>query len=163
MVSLKTSFLPVCLLLSLLVTACGNNNKKIIEHHFNALNRHNIKMLIEDYDPQVRVTSSGWDGIHIGTREMMFDYGRYFHETPDLKYDIENVYFSGDSIVTVEYTTSGTVTNVDKSTPLSIVGKKYVLNNCTIFTIRDGRVVKENTYFDQFAFLKQLGLFDQPK
>ena len=156
-------FLPVCLLLSVLVTSCGHNNKKIIEHHFNALNRHNIKMLIDDYDPRVKVTSSAWEGMHIGTREMMFDYGRYFHETPDLKYDIENVYFSGDSIVTVEYTTSGTVTNVDKSTPLSIVGKKYVLNNCTIFTIRDDRVVKENTYFDQFAFLKQLGLFDQPK
>lgn len=151
------------LLSSLLIIACGNSNKKIVEHHFNALNRHDIKMLVQDYDPKVQVTSSGWDGIHIGTREMKLDYGRHFHETPDLKYDIENVYFSGDSVVTVEYTTSGTVTDVDKNTPLSIVGKKYVLNNCTIFTFRDGRVVKENTYFDQFAFLKQLGLFDQPK
>lgn len=118
-------------------------------------------MLVKDYDPSVQVTSSAWAGIHNGTREMMFDYARYFQETPDLKYDIEHVYFSADSIVTVEYTTSGTVTNTGKDTPLAMIGKKYILNNCTIFTIRDNRVVKEATYFDQFAFLKQMGLFDQ--
>lgn len=161
MIFRKLNLLPVCLIISILVTACGNPNKQIIEDHFNALNRHNIKLLLKDYDPNVQVTSSGWVGVHVGTREMMFDYGRYFHETPDLKYDIENVYFSGDSIATVEYTTAGTVTNAAKDTPLGIVGKRYILNNCTIFTIRNGRVVKENTYFDQFAFLKQMGLFDK--
>jgi len=157
----KIRLLPTCLIVSILVTACGNNNKQIIEDHFNALNRHNVKLLVKNYDPDVEVTSSGWAGIHNGTREMMFDYARYFHETPDLKYDIANAYFSGDSIVTVEYTTSGTVTNTEKNTPLAIIGKKYILNNCTIFTIRNSRIVKEATYFDQFAFLKQMGLFDQ--
>lgn len=159
----KTNLLPVYLILSILVISCSKPKKQLIEDHFNALNRHNIKMLIKDYAPDVDVTSSAWVGIHKGTREMMFDYGRYFHETPDLKYDIENVYFSGDSVITVEYTTSGTVTNTAKDTPVGMIGKKYILNNCSIFTIHNNRIVKETTYFDQFAFLKQMGLFDQPQ
>jgi ketosteroid isomerase-like protein len=40
-------------------------------------------------------------------------------------------------------------------------GKKYTINYCAIFTIKNGKIVKETDYFDQVAFLRQVGFFDQ--
>lgn len=161
---LKT--LLACLCIGMLLSACGGGNdqlKQLVKNHFNALNRHDAKLLVKDYNPNVEVTSSGWTGIHNGTREVMFDNAQNFHVSPDLRYDIEHVYFSGDSIITVQYTTSGTLTNPEASTPVKLLGKKYLLDKCTVFTLRDHKIVKEATYYDQFSFLNQMGFFDQPK
>lgn len=147
-----------------MLLSCGHDQlKQLVKDHFNALNRHDINMLVKDYDPDVQVTSSGWMGIHNGTRELIFDQTQNFHVSPDLRFDVEHVYFSGDSIITVQYTISGTLTNPAKDTPVSVIGKKYLLDKCTIFTIRDHKIVKEATYYDQFSFLNQMGFFDQPK
>lgn len=160
----RLKVLLLCICFGVLLSSCENNQlKQLIKDHFNALNRHDVKMLIKDYDPDVQVTSSGWTGIHNGTRELIFDNNQNFHVSPDLRYDIEHVYFSGDSIITVQYTTSGTLTNPDKDTPANVIGKKYMLDKCTVFTIRDYKIVKEATYFDQFSFLNQMGFFDQSK
>lgn len=160
----KLKLIPICLIITIWVSACNSNgSKQIIQNHFNALNRHDIKSLVKDYAPNVQVTSTGWIGIHNGTKELIVDDTRYFHSSPDLKYDIEHAYFSGDSVVTVVYTSSGTLTNADKNTPPNMIGKKYILDQCTIFTIHDNRIVREQTYFDQFSFLRQMGLFDQLK
>jgi len=40
-------------------------------------------------------------------------------------------------------------------------GKKYTLNYCAILTISKNKITKETDYFDQVAFLRQVGFFDQ--
>ena len=124
----KRPYLLVFLAIAILFSGCGKNElKRVIEDHFNALNRHDIKALVAGYDPKVEVTSSGWEGIHNGTAEVSAAYSKYFHSSPDLKYDVGNVYFSGDSIITVEYTASGTMKNPE-GLPAYMLGKRYILN-----------------------------------
>ena len=156
------NLLLLCLI-CVVATSCGNGNKSLIQHHFNALNRHDLKQLVADYDAKAQVTSSGWDGIHNGTGEVNKAYSRYFHATPDLRFDIGNVYFSSDSVAVVEYTQSGTLAAPEHGEPTYMAGKKYILNTCTIFTIKNSKIVKETTYFDQVSFLRQVGFFEHLK
>jgi hypothetical protein len=39
-------------------------------------------------------------------------------------------------------------------------GKKYTLQGCAVFVLKDNKIVKETDYFDQVAFLRQAGFFD---
>ncbi len=143
------------------LSSCSNSNsKQLIQHHFNSLIKHDIKQVTADYDPKVQVTSSGWEGIHNGISEVGTTWKRYFRSTPDLRFDIGNVYFSSDSIAVVEYTQSGTLSTPEPGEPAYMIGKKYLLNTCTIFTFRNNKIVTESTYFDQLSFLRQIGFFD---
>ena len=71
-----------------------------------------------------------------------------------------NIINAGDNVI-VEYTVSGTLSNPESGTPDYMKGKKYSLGYCAIFAIKDGKIIKETDYFDQVAFLKQVGFFDQ--
>lgn len=136
--------------------------KQLIRHHFNALNRHDVNEILHDYDIKVQSTSPSWEGIKNGVAAQKTAYTGSFKSMPNLSYDVGNIYYSGDSLATVEYTTSGTLTNLDADTPTYMQGKKFMLNNCVIIKIKEGKIVKEDLYFDQISFLKQMGFFDQP-
>jgi len=46
-------------------------------------------------------------------------------------------------------------------TPDYMRGKKYSLQNCTRMSIMNGKITWQVSYFDQVAFLKQVGFFEQ--
>lgn len=87
-------------------------------------------------------------------------YTRYFASTPDLWYNVTHIINAGENIV-VEYTSAGTLSNPEGNTPTYMKDKKYTLNYCVVFTIKNGQIIKEVDYFDQVAFLRQVGFFDQ--
>jgi len=58
---------------------------------------------------------------------------------PDLKDEVLHVYPSGEKHVIVEFVSSGTAPN----------GSKWKLPICTIFTIENGLITKDYTYYDQ--------------
>ncbi|HVS91500.1 MAG TPA: ester cyclase [Mucilaginibacter sp.] len=67
---------------------------------------------------------------------------------------------SGNSVV-VEYTFTGTLSAPEAGTPDYMKNKKYTLQGCAVFGLKDNKIVKETNYFDQVAFLRQVGFFDQ--
>ena len=71
-----------------------------------------------------------------------------------------NIINAGDNVV-VEYTSGGTLSNPEGQTPAYMKDKKYSLNYCAIFIIKNNKIIKETDYFDQVAFLRQVGFFDQ--
>lgn len=145
--------------------ACGCNShtdmKQLIRHHFNTLNRHDVNELLRDYDIKVESTSPSWEGIHNGVAAQKASYTNSFKSMPNLRYDVGNIYYSGDSVATIEYTTSGTLSHPEGDTPAYMLDRKFILNNCLILKIKDGKIVKEDLYFDQISFLRQMGFFDQ--
>ena len=42
-----------------------------------------------------------------------------------------------------------------------MLDKKYSLQNCTILEIRNHKIVRDASYFDQVSFLRQVGFFEQ--
>jgi steroid delta-isomerase-like uncharacterized protein len=87
-------------------------------------------------------------------------YTRYFASTPDLSYKVNHIIDAGDYMV-AEYTVSGTLSKPEGNTPANMKDKKYTLDYCAVFKIEAGKIIKETDYFDQVAFLRQIGFFDQ--
>ena len=151
------------LLLFALSTAMGGafgQSPKLIDDHFSALNRHDVKAIVAGYSTDAQMYSPNWEGEKTGTAEISVIYTRYFTSTPDLSYKITNIIYARDHVV-VEYTASGTLSNPEGATPSYMKDKKYSLNYCAVLTLSNGKITKETDYFDQVAFLRQVGFFDQ--
>lgn len=132
----------------------------IIDSHFKALNSHDIKAITSGYSADAQIVSPNWEGAKTGTDSISVIYNRYFKSTPDLKYVVTNVINAGN-VFTVEYTWSGSLSNPEGGEPAYMKGKAYKLKACAIFVVKGNKIVKETDYFDQVAFLRQVGFFDQ--
>jgi steroid delta-isomerase-like uncharacterized protein len=132
----------------------------VINAHFDALSKHDVKAIASGYADSAKVFSPNWEGAKTGIAGVTEVYSRYYASTPDLSYKINHIINAGNEVV-VEYTVSGTLSNPEGNTPDYMKGKKYTLNYCTVFLIKDNQIATENDYFDQVAFLRQMGFFDQ--
>jgi steroid delta-isomerase-like uncharacterized protein len=132
----------------------------VIDEHFKAINNHDIKAVVATYTSDAQVFSPNWEGAKVGQDSVSNVFSRYFKSTPDLVYKMINTINAGNKI-TVEYSFSGTLSNPEGGTPDYMKGKKYTLQGCAIFILKGNKIVKETNYFDQVAFLKQVGFFDQ--
>ena len=151
-------FISTILLLSSGLAAYGQSADLVTEH-FTALNSHDIKMLAGQYADSAQVFSPNWEGAKIGPGGIMAAYTRYYKSTPDLTYTITNTIKAGNMVI-VEYSWSGTMAKPEAGEPAYMEGKKYTLKSCAIFVIKNNQIVKETNYFDQVAFLRQVGFFD---
>ena len=133
---------------------------KVIDDHFKALTDHDVKAIAAGYADDAQAFSPNWEGAKTGVAGITEVYNRYFSSTPDLTYKVLNTINAGDNVA-VEYTSGGTLSNPESGTPDYMKGKKYSLTYCAVFTIKNGKIVKESDYFDQVAFLKQVGFFEQ--
>jgi steroid delta-isomerase-like uncharacterized protein len=136
------------------------NNKSLATEWINILNAHDTTGLSRLYSDSAKLASPNWEGFIAGRDAVKQTYSRYFSSTPDLQHSINNI-LSTDSAVIIEYTFYGTLLNPEHNTPEYMRGKKYSLNACTVMSIRNRKITKQQTYFDQVSFLKQVGFFDQ--
>ncbi len=80
-------------------------------------------------------------GIVNQTRQQTIQKYRQLQATfPDLHDQVVQLYPSGDRHVIVEFVSTGTAPD----------GSKFTLPICTIFTIENGKIVKDFTYYDNF-------------
>jgi steroid delta-isomerase-like uncharacterized protein len=148
------------LLLASATTPVFAQSDQLIAIHFKALKEHQIDAIKASYADDAKVYSPNWEGAKTGQAGITEIYSRYFSSTPDLDYTLTNTITAGDQVI-VEYTFSGTLSNPEASSPAYMKGRKYTLNCCAIFTIANGKITLEKDYFDQVAFLRQVGFFDQ--
>jgi steroid delta-isomerase-like uncharacterized protein len=148
---------------AILLTAMANiapAQSTIIDEHFKALNSHDLKAIASQYAADAQVFSPNWEGAKVGPDSIAEAYRRYFKTSPDLVYTLTNAIIAGN-IITVEYSWTGTMSDPEAGEPDYMKGKKYTLKSCAIFVLKDNKIVKETDYFDQVAFLRQVGFFDQ--
>ncbi|HVM87290.1 MAG TPA: nuclear transport factor 2 family protein [Puia sp.] len=124
------------------------------------LNKHDSTKLSQLYSENTQINSPNWGGTKTGRAEVKTIYNRYFVSTPDLSYIINNI-IATDTAAVVEYNFSGTLANPESTTPAYMKGKKYNLKGCTVIHIRKGKIIRQDFYFDQVTFLRQMGFFDQ--
>jgi steroid delta-isomerase-like uncharacterized protein len=151
------SFAVLCLFGTQTILA---QSSAIINEHFKALNSHDIKAIASGYATDAQVFSPNWEGAKAVPDSIADVYRRYFKTSPDLVYTITNTISAGSNII-VEYSWTGTMSDPEQGEPDYMKGKKYTLTACAIFVLKDNKIVKETDYFDQVAFLRQVGFFDQ--
>jgi len=132
----------------------------LIEEHYKAINAHDIKAIASGYAADSQLISPNSEGAVNGIEGATNFFTRYFKSTPDLAYTVTNMITANNNVI-IEYTFAGILSNPEAGTPGYMKGKKYTLKGCAIFEIKDNKIVKETNYFDQVAFLRQVGFFDQ--
>ena len=117
-------------------------NEQLIKQYFEHFNNHDWKKMSEMYtDTADFKDPSLGAGIVKQTRKQIADkYAELNATFPDLHDKVIQVYPSGDKHIIVEFVSSGTAPD----------NSKFELPICTIFTIENGLITKDFTYFDNF-------------
>lgn len=118
------------------------DNEKLIQKYFEHFNNHDWTKMANMYvenadfkDPSLGV------GIVKQTKQQIIDkYSDLNKVFPDLNDKIIQMYPSGEKHIIVEFVSSGTATD----------NSKFELPICTIFTIENGLITKDFSYFDNF-------------
>lgn len=147
-------------LLLIVQSKAYSQSTNIIDTHFKALAGHDVARIAAGYADNAEIYSPNWQGAKKGRAGAIEVYSRYFKSTPDMAYNVTHIISAGDNVV-VEYTSTGTLSNPEDGTPAYMKDKKYTVNYCAVFTLKNGKITREADYFDQLAFLRQVGFFDQ--
>lgn len=142
--------LALIILSSLLVISClknketteTNDNVKVAESLFEHFNEHEWSKMANLYieNAEFKDPSLGNGIIKQSQKQIVDKYSEMHKMFPDIHDKVISIYPSGDNNVIVEFISSGTAP--DKS--------KFELPICTIFTIENGKITKDFTYYDNF-------------
>jgi ketosteroid isomerase-like protein len=147
---MKNMFLVVST--ALLVVSCNNQVKspnldptekeKIVKQYFAYFNKHQWKEMAAMYAPvsDFKDPSFGKEMITQTRKQTIDKYTSLQTVFPDLHDEIVNIYPSDEKHIIVEFVSTGTASD----------GSKFKLPVCTIFTIENGKITKDFTYFDNF-------------
>ncbi|MNX82311.1 SnoaL-like domain protein [compost metagenome] len=136
-----------------MLISCNNSNEKIqaeneklIENYFKLFNEHKWKELSEFYveNAEFKDPSFGNEIVKQSKAEFVKKYTELNQVFPDLKDKVIQVYPSGEKNIIVEFVSTGT--GPDQS--------KFELPISTIFTIENGKITKDYTYYDNFEEAK---------
>lgn len=118
----------------------STENEKIVKQYFDHFNKHDWKKVAEMYTPvaDFKDPSLG-QGIVKQTRQQIIEkYSGFGELFPDLKAEVVQIYPSENNHIVVEFTTTGTAPD----------SSKFVLPICTVFTIENGQIAKDFSYYD---------------
>ena len=118
------------------------DNEKLVKQYFEHFNNHQWEKMANMYAEitEFKDPSLG-QGIIKQTRQQTIDkYSELNKVFPDLHDQVIKTYPSGDKHIIVEFVSSGTAPD----------NSKFQLAICTIFTIENGRITKDFTYYDNF-------------
>nr|WP_262921649.1 nuclear transport factor 2 family protein [Pontibacter ruber] len=134
-----------------ILTSCTNQNQQsmsaenmeIVKQYYSHFNNHNWKKMAGMYTVTADFKDPSLEqGIVKQTREQTIQkYSELSTMFPDIQDEVVQIYPSGDKHVVVEFVSRGTAPD----------GSKFELPICTIFTIEDGLITKDFTYYDNFG------------
>ncbi|MDR6561080.1 MULTISPECIES: nuclear transport factor 2 family protein [unclassified Arcicella] len=119
-----------------------NTNEALVKQYFEHFNKHEWQKMADMYTETADFKDPSFgQGIVKQTRaQTLKKYSELNQLFPDLRDSIINIYPSGDTNIVVEFISTGTAP--DKTT--------FKLPICTIFTIENGLITKDFTYYDNF-------------
>ena len=135
-----------------LVISCNNQkpskpmntseNHKVVKQYFEYFNNHDWKKMSEMYTQTAdfKDPSLGPGIVKQSRQQIQNKYAELNKIFPDLHDKVLQIYPSGEKHIIVEFVSTGT--GADNS--------KFELSICTIFTIENGLITKDFTYFDNF-------------
>lgn len=117
-------------------------NEDLVKQYFEYFNSHEWVRMANMYAEvsEFKDPSLG-QGIVKQTRQQIIDKYSSLNEVfPDIKDEVVQIYPSGDKHIVVEFVSSGTAPD----------DSRFELPVCVIFTIENGLITKDFSYFDNF-------------
>ncbi|WP_179340019.1 nuclear transport factor 2 family protein [Winogradskyella ludwigii] len=140
----------IILILSLTISCTENNyseqadkNQKIVEQYFEHFNNHEWQKMAEMYieTAEFKDPTLGEGIVKMTRAEIIAKYSELNGIFTDIKDKVIQTYPSGEKNIIVEFISSGTAPD----------NSKFELPICTIFTIENGKITKDFSYFDNFG------------
>lgn len=118
-------------------------NEKIVQQYFEHFNNHDWRKMATMYaeSADFKDPSLGEGIVKQSHEQIIKKYGELQQIFHDVRDSVVTVYPSGDKHVIVEFISTGTAP--DKTT--------FKLPICTIFTIENGKITQDFTYYDNFS------------
>jgi ketosteroid isomerase-like protein len=130
-----------------LLNACNikpkeSPNEKLIKQYFEHFNNHDWNKLASMYadTTDFKDPTLGQGKVKQTQKQTIEKYTELSKIFPNIKDEIIAIYPSGDSHIIIEFTSSGK----------ALDNTAFELPICTIFTIENGLITKDFTYFDNF-------------
>jgi predicted SnoaL-like aldol condensation-catalyzing enzyme len=116
-------------------------NKALIEQYFKHFNNHEWQKMADMYidEPEMKDPAYGLKNVKMTKADIVKKYNELQQLIPDVHDRVINTYPSGDCMI-VEFESSGTAPD----------SSKFILPICTIFEIKNGKITKDFTYYDNF-------------
>ncbi len=120
----------------------SNSNEELVKQYFTYFNNHEWKKMAEMYSENAEFKDPGLgQGIVKQTHHQIIKkYSELNGIFTDIKDNVIKTYPSGKNHIIVEFISSGTAPD----------NSKFELPICTIFTIENGKITKDFSYFDNF-------------
>ncbi|MDQ3258009.1 MAG: nuclear transport factor 2 family protein, partial [Acidobacteriota bacterium] len=112
--------------------------------------------LVPRRDEAFFIDSPDFDAPKRGQQAIRETYSKYFRQTPDIRDDVKSIVACGDKVF-VEFVSSGTIENPPSYAPPQMKGKKFAVKMASVLEIKNGKIVRDVTYYNQLSFLKQIG------
>ena len=141
---MKKSLLTLSLFITLF--SCKNSpnqpseNQIIIKQLYDHFNKHEWQKLADLY-----VETADFKDPSLGTeitkqtrQQTVQKYSEMEKMFPDIKDEVVQMYDSGNNVVVVEFVSTGTAPD----------GTKFKMPICSIYTIENGKITKDFTYYD---------------
>lgn len=121
-------------------TTESNDHQALIKTYFENFNAHNWQKMAEMYadTAEFKDPSLGIGIVKQTHQQTIKKYSELATTFPDLKDQVVATYPSGNKHIVVEFVSSGTAPD----------GSKFELPICTIFTIENGKITQDFTYYD---------------
>jgi len=120
----------------------SSGNEALVHQYFEHFNNHDWAAMAAMYaeTSDFKDPSLGQGIVKQSQQQIIAKYAELQSTFPDVRDSILNVYSAGDKHIVVEFVSTGTAP--DSST--------FELPICTIFTIENGVITKDFTYYDNF-------------
>lgn len=117
-------------------------NEELIKSLYQYFNAHEWQKMADLYDENADFLdpSFGKQPVKQSRKQMIEKYSQLQAIFPDIKDSVQKIYLSGENNVIVEFISIGT----------SPDNTKFELPICTVFTIKQGKIIKDYTYYDNF-------------
>lgn len=115
-------------------------NERLVRKYFDLFNRHEWEAMAGMYaEPaEFKDPSLGPDAVRQTRREIAAKYAELNGAFADIRDSIVQLYPSGDRHIVVEFVSTGTAPD----------GSRFELPICTVFTVENGLITKDFTYYD---------------
>lgn len=120
----------------------NSENEKIIRKYFAHFNKHEWKEMADMYATvsEFKDPTFGNETVKQNREQIIEKYSGLSEIFPDVQDKIIRIYPSGENHIIVEFISTGTAPG----------GSTFELPICTIFTIENGFITKDFTYYDNF-------------
>jgi ketosteroid isomerase-like protein len=117
-------------------------SEEFVKTYFNHFNNHNWKEMAALYveNAEFKDPSLGIDPIKQSRQQVIDKYTELNQIFPDLHDEVKQVYPSGNNQIIVEFISTGKASD----------SLSFKLPICTIFTIENGLITNDYTYYDNF-------------